>query len=450
MSLRHQRSSAKEREKPLYSMIALSLFHFMGLFHIRTYSTTYSRTAATTSNFRRHKLSLYPNRSLFSCISDLRSRLNSIATMAIIQIASSILLVAILLAVGAHGEGGLLWSHEISASPEGGGRRLQSSSNAAASPYSGFGMHFLQMYLGNPAQMRTLAVSTASAFTALPCEDCVDCGIARGENVFNFTGSKGFAVAPCSACSEGSPCFNDRCAVGASTRDSSTWSGYEVSDYFFHGGGADHSSSIVGTDAAEMFGFPLRFVCQTRTRGFFNNVMDGVLGLSPAPSSFLSQMHAIGKLEYPRFSLCFNDVEYSSTTYGTGVVTFGGYKQSFVETEMVYAKKLEGNVYKVNIKKIHLRVGGGRSVRPEAEQQLLVIEPGGGTDHTAVVDSSTPFLTFDKRLEEPFREAWRAATGSEFSQSRKNLSAKQIAEMPTLLIELEVSSDSPIVLPCSK
>eukprot|EP00545_Synedropsis_sp_CCMP1620_P013545 CAMPEP_0119009382 /NCGR_PEP_ID=MMETSP1176-20130426/4327_1 /TAXON_ID=265551 /ORGANISM="Synedropsis recta cf, Strain CCMP1620" /LENGTH=568 /DNA_ID=CAMNT_0006961891 /DNA_START=43 /DNA_END=1745 /DNA_ORIENTATION=- len=347
----------------------------------------------------------------------------------------------ILAAILAVGQSAKLWSHRIRLSPPDESNRRLKTSDGQANPYSGFGMHFLQMYLGNPAQMRTLAVSTAGAFTALPCEDCVDCG-PRGKNLFNFTGSKGFTVSPCSDCSQGSPCFNDRCAVGASTRDSSTWSGYEVSDYVFHGGGGDQMNSIVGTDAAEMFGFPLRFVCQTRTRGFFNNVMDGVLGLSPSPTSFLSQMHAAGKLEHPRFSLCFNDVEYSNREAGTGVVTFGGFKQSFVETEMVYAKKLEGDVYKVNIKKIHLRVGGGRSVRSDAQEKLFVVDPPVDADSSAVVDSSTPFLTFDKRFEEPFRAAWREATGQEFTHARQTLTAEELGKMPTLLIELEGDSST--------
>jgi hypothetical protein len=320
-------------------------------------------------------------------------------------------------------------------------RRLQSPNEPNNGPNLGTGMHFLGIYFGNPAQMRTLAVSTSSAYTALPCEDCVDCGD-RGSNLYNSSASTGFSLASCDACSPGAPCFNNRCAVGKSIQDLSAWSGYEVSDFAFHGGSGG-GSSIVGTDSAQMFGFPLRFVCQTRTRGFFNNahVMDGVLGLSPAPTSFLSQMHKAGKLEHPRFSLCFNDVEYSTsdTGTGTGVVTFGGYNQASLETEMAYAKKLDGDVYKVNITKLHLRVGGGRSVQAGTGQLTIAVDPPLGAETSAVVDSSTPFLTFDKRFEEPFRVAWKEATGREFNEARQDITAEEVSQMPTLLIELEVS-----------
>ena len=304
-------------------------------------------------------------------------------------------------------------------------------------PNSAFGMHFLRMYFGNPAQMRTLGVSPSSTFTVLPCDDCVDCGD-RGSNIYNSSGSSGFSLISCDKCSMGASCFNDRCAVGKSTSDLSSWSGYEVSDFAFHGGGRD-PFSIVGSDSAKMFGFPLRFVCQTRTRGFFNDIVDGVIGLSPAPTSFLGQMHAAGKLEHPRFSLCFNAIEYSDGGKATGVVTFGGFERAFLETEMVYAKQLVSDVYKVNIKEIHLRVGGGRSVQAFNNHVTVSVKPPTDMDTTAVVDTSAPFLTFDKRFEEPFRAAWRGATGLEFTEARIDLTAQQLATMPTLLIELEVS-----------
>ncbi|KAI2493218.1 Xylanase inhibitor N-terminal [Fragilaria crotonensis] len=332
-----------------------------------------------------------------------------------------------------------LWSYQIEQFPPDSERQLHQAlaSDQRMNPYSGFGVHYLRMYLGNPAQLRTLAVSPSSDFTAFPCEDCVDCG-PRGSNLYNSSESSGFLLISCGECSKGASCFNNRCAVGRSSRDLSSWSGYEVSDFAFHGGG-DDPSTVIGSDSAKMFGFPMRFACQTRTRGFFNNVLDGIIGLSPAPMSFLSQMHSAGKLEHPRFSLCFNDIEFSGNT--TGVVTFGGYEHALLQTEMVYAKQLGRNMYKVNIKKIHLRVGGGRSVRSSKEHVIISFNPPSGVDTSVVVDASTPFLTFDKRFEGPFRAAWRDATGRDYTDNRVDLTPQQLASMPTLLIELEVSAN---------
>jgi hypothetical protein len=329
-----------------------------------------------------------------------------------------------------------LWSEPLVI---GSHRHLERTNSGYVTPQLGFGLHYLNIYFGNPAQLRTLTVSTSSEFTALPCEDCEDCGT-RGSNVYNCSASSGFSIISCSSgCSSRTQCFSDRCVIGKSLRDKSSWSGYEVSDFVFHGGGAD-SSSIVGTDAAEMFGFQLRFACQKRTRGFFNSVMDGILGLSPAPTSFLSQIHQVGKLEHRRFSLCFNTVDNFKREQATGLVTFGGFKEELLATEMLYAKMIDGNDYKVFIKKIHFRAQNGQSVRSEDEYKVISIDVPAISDTPATVDSSSPFLTFDSRLEESFLAAWKEVTGSDFTEARLHLSESDLARLPTLLIELEVSN----------
>lgn len=223
---------------------------------------------------------------------------------------------------------------------------------------------------------------------------------------------------------------------GKQIRDGSSFTGYEIADVAYDGGARDEL--IVGTDEALKSGFRLRFICQTTTRGYFNSVMDGVLGLSPANTSFLSQMHSAGKLEHRRFSLCFNGAGVRSGS--TGVVTLGGTRQFVGSTAMVFAKKVEGMAYKVNITNIQLRVGGGDSVRVASNDYTTVdVEGGYEVDTTALVDSSEPFLTFDKRFEEPFRAAWRHATGHDFSHARVALTKDEMRKLPTLLIDLEVS-----------
>jgi hypothetical protein len=76
-----------------------------------------------------------------------------------------------------------------------------------------------------------------------------------GSNLYDFSKSSGFSLISCDKCSQGGPCFKNRCAVGKSIRDLSAWNGYEVSDFAFQGGGL--SNVIEGTDAAKVFGFPL-------------------------------------------------------------------------------------------------------------------------------------------------------------------------------------------------
>ena len=273
-------------------------------------------------------------------------------------------------------------------------------------------------------------------------QECAKCG-QLSSNVYNSSASSKFGVLKCSQCSQGSSCDGGRCIRKAQTQDLSSWSGYEVSDYGFHGGGAD-PATLIGTDAAVSFGFLFQFVCQQQARGYFEtSVKNGILGMSPAPTSFINQMYAAGKLIKPRFSLCFNDRSVrGNTDSNTGVVTFGGYEAAFIDTEMVYAKKLmdfdKEYSYRVNITKLHIRVGGGTTVRAKAGQAIIEIPPGRAVNTEAVLDSSVPFLTFDKRWESRFMQAWKEATGSPFSYGRIELTLSELEQMPTLLIELEV------------
>jgi hypothetical protein len=49
-------------------------------------------------------------------------------------------------------------------------RRLQLSGVDSIVRYEGFGTHYFDLYVGNPAQTRTLAVTTNSDHTAFACE----------------------------------------------------------------------------------------------------------------------------------------------------------------------------------------------------------------------------------------------------------------------------------------
>jgi hypothetical protein len=246
----------------------------------------------------------------------------------------------------------------------------------------------------------------------------------------------------CSSCTaNAATCENDRCTVSYEFRDLSSWKGYEVTDAVYIGGARLNGVSPLGTDVPLVHGFPLRFVCQTRARGYYaNRVQDGVLGISPAPTSFISQMHAAGKLPRPRVSLCFN-VQSTAAAGGQtqkGVVTLGGYDAAFLTTEVVYAKNVGIDKYQVNIVRLYLRLGGGTTVMSAPGQQSLTIELPQSVDGGTDVNSGIPYLTFDERLEAPFRQAWKQVTGSEFSYVRLELTEEQILSLPTLLIEIEV------------
>ena len=278
----------------------------------------------------------------------------------------------------------------------------------------------------------------------LSIKECIDCG-QLSLNGFNSSASSTFSEVPCEQCATNSVCGGGRCFQTTQIQDRSTWSGYEVRDHAFHGGGG-RPENIIGTDAAVSFGFQFQFFCLKRASGYFEtSVKNGILGMSPAPTSFVNQMYFAGKLKKPRFSLCFNGKKFlGNSNKNTGVVTFGGYEAAFLDTEMVYTKKLSDRnkdfSYKVNITKLHLRLGGGASIRTKEAHTYIEVTPSNSVNTEAVLDSSVPFLSLDKRWESHFSQAWKKVTGRSFSYEKVELTRAQLDLLPTLLIEIEVSS----------
>jgi len=346
-------------------------------------------------------------------------------------------------------------------------------------------MPLLQLYIGNPAQQRTLAVSTSGDYTALPCQDCTSCDKSRNPTLefYQFSQSTSFQrFVGCEDCSIGTSCFKDNpeflCMVGKSRYDKSSWSGYEVKDYalaIINGGGErqereekeeESMSSIVGTDAAVQYGFELNFVCQTTTRGYYNHVMDGLLGLSYAPTSFLRQIYAAGRLDRPIFSICFlpqqeqqnrnnNNNEEEDDVATAGVVKLGGYEQSYLErgTDMLYVQNTitdNDASYKVEIVRFYLHKGGDYSEntalqllssQEDHNDAMIVVDYTSNTTISSTpslfIDTSTTFLNFDQRLEQSFKDAWKKITKKAFSKARHTLTTKELQQMPTLILELK-------------
>jgi hypothetical protein len=67
-------------------------------------------------------------------------------------------------------EGTNHFSFKVSSNQQGHDRRRLQSPEDDGNPYAAIGMHFVELYFGNPAQLRTLAVSTTGDFVAMPCE----------------------------------------------------------------------------------------------------------------------------------------------------------------------------------------------------------------------------------------------------------------------------------------
>ena len=166
--------------------------------------------------------------------------------------------------------------------------------------FSGEGTHFIDAYVGTPAQKRVLAVSSGADFTAFPCEGCTKCGPIISP--YRHTFSTSFISMPCGRCVGGQRedvCDSERekcIARGFNLVDKSAWTAYEARDYIYVGGAEAEIerrgvSNAEGTDVPEKHGFPLVFACQTEATGWYSSqVQDGIVGFSTARTSFVNQM----------------------------------------------------------------------------------------------------------------------------------------------------------------
>lgn len=347
----------------------------------------------------------------------------------------------------------------------GDGRRLGSSTNNDASShhrelqeFSGEGTHFLKAYVGNPAQRRILAISSASDVTAFPCEGCTQCGPLMKSYLQSQSSS--FLPMPCGRCVGGQ--LDDVCdeshvkcvARGYNLIDKSAWSAYEARDHFYVGGLTAENilesygrTDPLGTDIPEKHGFPLVFGCQTEATGWYaSQVQDGIVGFSMARTSLVNQMVFQDQLKYPRFCMCFEQVIHKGDDgVSAGIVTLGGYNPQILDHPFVYVQnteKMPGTRYKVFVNGVYLREGGGQSIVPHREGQAVVRlkfdvtkfnEKNGGT----ILDSAVPLLVFDESIQQSFLEEWRKMVGSPFTSGKVIMTEEEVRALPTLIIQVK-------------
>ena len=165
------------------------------------------------------------------------------------------------------------------------------------------GAHYVNLYVGTPPQLQTLAIGLGHGVTSFPCDDCQGnaCGSDHKSTApFDRTASESFIDIACAkhhhCLMHGASCSNlddsGAAAVGECTTEvqweldsSSSWTAVEAYDQCFLGGTTEGSEP----DADNIFG--LHFGCQTDASGYYRDLIsDGVLGLSPHPSSFVQQM----------------------------------------------------------------------------------------------------------------------------------------------------------------
>jgi len=158
--------------------------------------------------------------------------------------------------------------------------------------YQGYGTHYVDLWVGTPAQRQTVIVDTGSSVTAFPCSACTDCGDRyHASPYFEENNSSSFIKLRCSSCQDSSTCSHkdrddEHCRIGVSYQEGSSWSAFYSEDEIYLGGPHDQPLDTESFDSgngkhlgsgvvdenpfdAASFRFPLRFGCQTKITGLF-------------------------------------------------------------------------------------------------------------------------------------------------------------------------------------
>ncbi|KAL9180241.1 hypothetical protein ACHAXT_008211, partial [Thalassiosira profunda] len=352
--------------------------------------------------------------------------------------------------------------------PDEEGRQLESYNHdqQLGALYQGYGTHYMDLWIGYPAQRQTAVVDTGSSVTAFPCTQCESCG-AHADPPFDESMSHSFRATRCPASAEHAGCVfglcgsNGMCAIEHTfgtpgSADASSWTAFEASDVAYAGGPHDRavdgkkiplqpSEDPMNPVHAPEYSFPLTFGCQTHVTGYFERQLaSGVVGLDRRARSFWGQMRASSVIKRAQFSLCFVKQSLASASGSTaGAFTMGGVDKRLHKTPMVYAKSLgEGSTasFKVRMRKMYLREGNEQSVTFDTRSvyhQLDVEEEQLNGDEMYNFDSGTTDTYLIKSLSDEFRAKWKEITGMTYTNKPiAVIKDSDLLKFPTLVLQM--------------
>jgi hypothetical protein len=339
--------------------------------------------------------------------------------------------------------------------PQSSGIRRRMDAVQVGALYQGYGTHYVDLWVGTPAQRQTLIVDTGSGVTAFPCSGCNPSTCGQGHHIDDFfdeTKSTTFQKLACSECVRGHCSGSEQdCKIGMSYQEGSSWSAFEGRDAVYIGGPHDHGlnsdnggTSDMDPNHAFAFSFPMTFGCQTKITGLFKTQLaDGIMGMDDAPSAFWSQMYDHKLIDDKKFSLCFTR-QPTAEKAGTeaGAMTMGGYDQRLHSSPMIYTGRYGGGggFYNVHVRAVYLRHGSGgegsMSTDPKAQVITLQVSEDNLNHGNVIVDSGTTDTYFSRRMATEFNNAYKLLTGQAYSHSGVTLTGAQLHELPTILIQL--------------
>ncbi|ETL81222.1 hypothetical protein, variant 1 [Phytophthora nicotianae] len=281
----------------------------------------------------------------------------------------------------------------------------------------GYGTHYAEIHLGIPAQRASVIVDTGSHLTALPCSTCNGCGT-HTDPLFDVSKSTTAKYLGCHDFDSCRSCENDRCMISQSYMEGSMWQAVMIDELVWVGGFSTPSDEMEGI--LKTFGFRFPVGCQTKETGLFiTQKENGIMGLGRHRSTVMSYMLNAGRVTQNLFTLCFAG--------DGGELVFGGVDYSHHTSDVGYTPLINDNsaYYPVHVKDIRMN---GVSLGIDAG----TINSGRGV----IVDSGTTDTFFDSKGSRTFMKAFRNAAGREYSEKRMDLTADELAALPTISIIL--------------
>lgn len=333
--------------------------------------------------------------------------------------------------------------------------------------YQGYGTHYVDLWVGTPPQRQTVIVGTGSSAIAFPCSECTVCGeLHHTDSYFIESDSLSFSKVPCGQCKFGHCATNinapdsnllDECEMRMSYAEGSTWKAFEGIDITYAGGPHDkfqalHSDHNLQTEddldpsRASSFAFNLTFGCQTYTSGLFSTQLaDGIMGMDNAPDSFWAQAYDHGMIDKKSFSLCLSRQPIASWQ-GTeaGALTMGGMDHRLHKSPMVFCYLEPGSNFVVDMRKVHLRQGGGGDSAKTSRHDLKTLSFNYtgrtsvkiGRGQKVVIDSGTTDTYLTRELAPAFQKAWKLLTGTSYTNDPVTLTEVELNSLPTILFQL--------------
>lgn len=336
--------------------------------------------------------------------------------------------------------------------------------------YEGYGVHYVDLWVGCPPQRQTVIVDTGSSVTGFPCSGCHHCGGDAESNDEHLQYHTDVLFQP-----EQSTCFekvthSDNCLVGDWNYDSntcraskhysegSTWEAFEAVDQVYTGG--DHNT--VDTERKDNDSFKLHFACQDQVTGLFEQQLaDGIMGMYNSPESFWYQMYTEKKMEQKAFSLCYAEPGHVERT-GTlaGAMVLGGVDVRLHKTPMIWAEETSAHhdgKYEIHLEKVYLQANSPATSADhdnEYEKELAstvdnlstlynvqIFEESLNNKGPVIIDSGTTATYLTSQLLHHFVDKFNSMVPEDVmvlgSDKYYHLTLRQLQELPTVVFQIK-------------